>query len=300
MLRLGEGPRFSSDFRRLGFVEVLSVTHAVSRSWRGLVLAIALLSLTACAHRPPASDKAAVAAYEERDDPLEPLNRTMFKVDQGMEAVLFRPIVWTYRKILPEWVRRRITLLMDNVRAPITLVNDLLQGEGKRASITFGRIVMNTTLGLGGMFDVATRNGLPGHTEDFGQTLAVWGLQPGSYLYLPVLGPTGIRDGIGLAVDSFAFDWVAWYSYNPHNLQWVQYAELGVTLVDTKSETQETTDELKKSSIDYYAALRSAYRQYRAKEIRNGRPAPTGETPNFEGEEGDPFAEEPSAATKKP
>lgn len=276
------------------------MTHAVPRAWRGLVLVFALLSLTACATRPPASDKAAVAAYEERNDRLEPLNRAMFKVDQGLDTVLIRPVVWVYRQIIPAWVRQRITLLLDNVHAPVTLVNDILQGEGKRATVTFSRILMNTTLGLGGMFDVASRNGLPEHTEDFGQTLAVWGVQPGTYLYLPILGPSGIRDGMGLAVDSFGFDWVAWYSYNPHNLQWVQYAEFGLTLIDAKSETQATTDELKKSSIDYYAALRSAYRQYRAKEIRNGRPAPAGSMPTFDTDEGDPFAEEKPAATKKP
>ena len=103
-------------------------------------------------------------------------------------------------------------------------------------------------------------------------------------------------------VDNFAFDPITWYSYNPHNMQWVQYAELGMQLVDAKSTTKDTTDELKKSSIDYYAALRSSYRQYRAKEIRNGAPPPPGSMPDIDGDEGDPFAEEKPAPTaaKKP
>jgi len=263
---------------------------------RGLALAAAVLMLAGCATKPPATDKAALAAYEERNDRAEPFNRAMFSVDQKLDAVLFRPIAWTYRKVIPLFIRKRITLVLDNVRAPVTFVNDLLQGEGTRAGQTLSRIMINTTIGLGGMFDVATTHAkIPRHTEDFGQTLAVWGVGEATYLYLPGLGPSGVRDGFGLAVDSFGFDPIAWYTYNPHNMQWVQYAQLGLTVVDVKANTMDTTDELKKSSIDYYAALRSTYQQYKARETRNGRPGPAGETPDFDSEGGDPFAAEPEA-----
>jgi phospholipid-binding lipoprotein MlaA len=225
----------------------------------------------------------------------------MFSFDQALDAVLIRPIAWTYREVVPLFIRKRISLVLENVRAPVTLVNDVLQGEGTRAGQTLSRIMINTTIGLGGMFDVASSKAhIPPHTEDFGQTLTVWGVGEPTYLYLPVLGPSGVRDGFGLAVDSFLFDPIAWYSYNPHNMQWVQYAQLGLTLVDVKSSTMDTTDELKKSSIDYYAALRSTYRQYKAKETRNGRPAPADEMPGFDDEDGDPFAAEPETPKTKP
>jgi phospholipid-binding lipoprotein MlaA len=249
-------------------------------------------ALGGCATRPPASDPAAVRAFAETNDRLEPLNRAMFDFDRGLDAAVVRPIAWTYLKVTPRQARDGVTNVLNNLRSPITLVNDVLQGQGTRAWITFERLVLNSTIGLAGLFDVAARMGIKGHTEDFGQTLAVWGVGPGTYLYLPLLGPSGLRDGFGLGVDTFGFDPVAWYSYNPHNIQWIQWADLAAELVDAKANTMSTTDELRKSSIDYYAALRSAYRQYRAKEIRNGAPPPASEMPSFDDENGDPFAPE--------
>jgi phospholipid-binding lipoprotein MlaA len=269
---------------------------------RALILAASLLMvLSGCATRPEASDKAATAAFNETNDRLEPLNRTMFRFDEGLDAVLIHPLVWVYDTVIPGFVRRRVTMILDNVRSPITFVNDVLQGEPHRAGETLARLMINTTVGLGGMFDVANSSAhIRPHTEDFGQTLAVWGVKSGSYLYLPLLGPSSIRDGVGLAVDEYGFDPIAWYSYNPHNMQWVQWAELGAELIDAKSTTKSTTDELKKSSIDYYATLRAAYWQYRAKEIRNGKPAPASEMPNFDSEEGDPFADPGTAPAANP
>ena len=261
----------------------------ISRVPYALVL-IAALALSACASRP--TDPAALRAYEETNDRWEPLNRTMFDVDQALDAALIRPVAWTYREVTPAFMQRGVGNALDNLRSPMTFVNDVLQGEGNRAAITLGRLVINSTIGIAGLFDVAKGMGMPGHTEDFGQTLAVWGVGDGTFLYLPILGPSSIRDGFGLGVDAFVFDPIAWYSYNPHNNQSVQWYVLGATLVDAKASTMATTDELKKSSIDYYAALRSAYRQYRAKEIRNGAPVPAGEMPSFDDEEGDPFAPE--------
>ena len=264
------------------------MTAAIAR----LLALAAIVLLAGGATKPPASDAAGLRALREINDPWEPTNRFLFKFDQGLDAVLIRPVAWTYREIVPQPAREGVTHVLNNVRSPVTLVNDILQGQGTRAGITLWRLVINTTVGLGGLFDVAAKMGVPGHTEDFGQTLAVWGAGEGPFLYLPILGPNGVRDGIGLGVDTFGFDPISWYSYNPHNLQWVQWAYLGAELVDAKANTMSTTDELKKSSIDYYAALRSAYRQYRAKEIRNGAAPPAGSMPSFDDEDGDPFAPE--------
>lgn len=246
--------------------------------------------LAGCATRPPASDAAAVAAFEETNDQLEPFNRAMFGVDQTLDAVLIRPIVSTYRFIVPEPGRRGFDNFLRNLRSPITFANNLLQGNFKRAGDTVGRFIVNSTFGVLGFADVAADLGTPYHYEDFGQTLASWGVGEGSYLYVPIFGPNTIRDGFGMLVDNYTFDPVTWYDYGK-NPGWVKWSYLGALLIDTKSETRTVTDELKASSIDYYAALRAAYRQNRAKEIRNGAAAPT---PKFKSGEADPFAAEPA------
>lgn len=240
-----------------------------------MALALALVfSLAACATKPPATDPIALAAYEEAKDPLEPMNRVMFKVDAGLDKVLVRPIIKSYRFVVPEQGRQHIDIFVNNLHTPITFVNDVLQGQITRAGITLGRFVVNTTIGFFGFFDVGEKMGMPYHSEDFGQTLAVWGLGDGPYVYVPLLGPSTFRDGAGFAVDSFLVDPLAWYDRGDGRMAWVQWANLGLVYVDTKDMTMDVLDELKKSSLDYYAALRSSYRQIRAKEIRNGAPPP--------------------------
>jgi phospholipid-binding lipoprotein MlaA len=259
---------------------------------RLIAAGLAAAAIAGCATVPPATDTAARAAFEESNDRLEPLNRALFGVDQVLDAVIIRPISWSYREIVPAPARRGVTNFLRNLRAPITFANDLLQGEVKRAGFTVGRFLVNTTVGVAGFADVGADMGIPYHYEDFGQTLAVWGVKEPTYVYVPILGPSGLRDGFGLAVDNFAFDPVTWYSY-ADNPSWPFMAYFGALVVDLKASTMEATDELKKSSIDYYAALRSAYQQNRAKEIRNGAPAPL---PELNDEEGDPFARGPAAA----
>ncbi|MDX2225239.1 MAG: VacJ family lipoprotein [Rhodospirillaceae bacterium] len=254
------------------------------RCWGILAIAVAV---AACASTPPASDPVARAAYEEANDPLEPFNRAMFSVDMALNAAFIRPVAWTYREVVPEPARRGVTNFLRNLRSPITFANNLLQGDLDRAGVTVGRFALNTTGGLLGFVDVAESAGLPYHYEDFGQTLAVWGATNDTYLYVPIFGPTGVRDGLGLAVDNFAFDAVSWYSY-ADNPGWVQWAYFGTLLIDIKAGTMQATDELEKSSIDYYAALRSAWRQNRDSQIRNGAPAPLPDMDN--GDAPDPFA----------
>ncbi len=249
-----------------------------------MIAAAALaLGLSACASTKTPEAAADVA---ETNDHLEPFNRAMFKVDQGLDAVVVRPVAWTYRKVVPGFARRGVTNFLRNLRSPITFANDVLQGDMNHAGETMGRFLINTTVGIGGLGDPATDLGVPYHYEDFGQTLAVWGVDSGSYLYLPIIGPTSVRDGFGLAVDNFAFDPVTWYSY-ADNPGWVQWAYFGTLLIDIKADTMPVTDELKASSIDYYASLRAAYQQNRAKEVRNGAAAPL---PSMSTEDGDPFA----------
>lgn len=233
-----------------------------------------MASLSACATRPPATNAMALAAYEEADDPLEPMNRAMFSVDATLDKALIRPVIQGYRLIVPRQGRKGIYNFVNNLRSPVTLANDILQGEFTRAGITLGRVVVNTGMGFFGFFDVGEKLGLERHTEDFGQTMGVWGVPEGPFVYVPLLGPSSVRDGAGLAVDAFLIDPLTWYSRGDGAAGWVQWAYLGTTYVSTKDAVMDPLDELKKSSLDYYAALRSSYRQIRAAEIRNGAPPP--------------------------
>lgn len=257
---------------------------------RTVFLFVAAISLGACASKPPASNPDALRAYEENNDPLEPWNRAMMQLDQGLDTVFFDPIVTGYKTVVPDPGRRSVSKAIRNFRSPITFANDLLQGEGRRAGTTLRRFLINSTVGFFGFFDVAEEWGLPYHYEDLGQTMAVWGIGEGPYLYVPILGPSGARDLSGYTVDVYTFDPMAWVGY-ADNPFWWQLAYFGGVAIDLKSINEGALDEFKASSVDYYAALRSAYRQNRAKEIRNGAPAPLPAFEDYDEDgDGDPFS----------
>lgn len=253
---------------------------------RAVLPLVALVALSACADKPPASNPEDLRAYEELNDPLEPWNRSMHQIDQGLDTVIFNPTIAVYQTIIPGPGRKGVTNVFRNFRSTITFANDILQGEVRRAVTTLGRFVINSTVGLFGLFDIAARMGLPYHSEDFGQTFAVWGMGEGPYLYLPILGPSGGRDLTGYAIDNLGIDAMAWVG-RADNPFWWQIAYFGALATDTKSNAKPVLDELKASSVDHYAALRSAYRQNRAKEIRNGAPAPLPDFEDYDDEDGD-------------
>lgn len=225
------------------------------------------LALGACATRP--TDPEELAHFKEVNDPLEPLNRAIFEFNQAADTVVLRPLAIGYRTVVPRGARAGIRNFINHLEAPMVLLNDLLQGEGLRARDTFGRFMTNTILGLGGLIDVASDAGIPYHEEDFGQTLAVWGVGPGPYLVLPLYGPSSVRDGIGDGVDAVV-DPVSRYIRDEYGLEGAAVRYM-VDTVDWRAANLEIIDDLKRSSIDFYAATRSAYRQQRANEIRNGR-----------------------------
>ncbi len=225
------------------------------------------LALVGCASRPDPADPEAVAEFEQTNDPLEPLNRGMFVVNDGLDTLVLRPAAEAYRIFIPPEIRTSVRNMLGNLRSPVILLNDVLQGETQRAGTTLGRFVLNTTLGVGGLFDVATGYGLPGHGEDFGQTLAVWGAGEGPYLFLPALGPSNPRDLVGTGVDAVSnpFTWISGGAW----LDTATAARIGLQVLDTREGLIEPLDALRQGSLDPYAALRSAYRQRRAAEIRN-------------------------------
>lgn len=211
-------------------------------------------------------------AQEDVRDPLEPLNRGIFQVNRVMDGLVLEPAARIYRMTTPQFFRTGVSNFLANLRTPVVLVNDLLQGEFARAELTLGRFMMNTILGLGGVIDVGGKLGMPDrHYEDFGQTLAVYGVGSGPFLMLPLLGPSNGRDAVGRVVD-LAFDPFSVLSVTDVGVASteVSLARTGAEILSFREETIEEFEELERSSIDLYAAVRTLYGQFRANEVRNG------------------------------
>ena len=161
-----------------------------SRIWTiGFLAAFVLAGVAGCATKPPASDPEALAAYEQNDDPLEPMNRKLYAVNNTLDTYALKPIAQGYAAVVPRTVRNHIGDVLSNLHTPVVFINDILEAKSRRAGDSLVRFVVNSTLGVGGIFDVASGWGYPSHEADFGITLAIWGVGPGPFLYLPVLGP---------------------------------------------------------------------------------------------------------------
>ena len=254
---------FSADFRNgvlgyvFGLVFFASAAHAVSLDDQVVV-----------AERVPPFIAQAFAD-DDANDPLEEMNRVVFDFNEQAYAIILRPVAEVYKERVPETVRDGIGNALHNLSTPVTVANNLLQGDIREALGNFAKFVVNTFLGFGGMSDVAGDMGDPVRRKDFGQTLAVWGLHEGFYLVLPVLGPSNPRDAVGIVVDQF-LDPVAIYAYNDTDLNAYTYATMSATAVDEYAGVVDELDQIKRTSVDYYAAIRSMYRQRRAAQINNG------------------------------
>ena len=246
--------------------------------WVGAVSAVPLL-VAGCATQPPADDPDAVAAYDEVNDAAEPTNRVIFNVNDGVDTVAIKPAAKGYRWSIPDGGRRGVANFLDNLRSPINLANDLLQGKPTRARDTVARFIINSTLGVAGFFDFAGDQGIKGHREDFGQTLAVWGVGEGGHVVLPLLGPSSPRDATGLVVDVF-LDPLTYLAPT-----WLLVSRAVVRGIDEREEVLDTLEEIKSTSIDYYATIRSLYRQRREDQIRDGAPPPVIPLPGLSLEE---------------
>lgn len=233
-----------------------------------LVCMCGAVLLGGCATRPPESDPVALAEYKETNDPIEPLNRYFFAINSLIDAFVLKPAAVLYDWSLPKPVKNSVRSFFNNLETPVTLANDIFQGEWGRAKTTTTRFAINTTAGIGGLIDWASPMGYPYHSEDFGQTLAVHGVGSGPYLYLPVLGPSNPRDGIGYAADTMMNPMT--YVLRGHDK--VRFILFTSNAIDRRSRAIEVLDEIERSSVDYYASLRSLSRQRRADEIRNGKP----------------------------
>ncbi len=198
-------------------------------------------------------------------DPLEEANRRVFAGNRVVDRYLFDPLTLAYAKVLPGPVKRGVRNVFSNLDSPKVAVNDVLQLEWKDASVAVSRFVMNSTMGIAGIFDVAERLGLAKHRSDFGQTLALAGTPRGPYLMLPLFGPSSLRDAVGGVVDLAISP--ATYFLAPGML----FSYGGGMGLAKREENYQALNALESSSIDFYSALRSAYEQHRAGEVWSRR-----------------------------
>jgi phospholipid-binding lipoprotein MlaA len=212
-----------------------------------------------------------------QNDPWEKTNRDIFALDVKLDHAVARPIAKGYRAVVPEFARDGVHNALTNLNAPVILANDVLQGDGDKAVNTFGRIVINSTVGIGGLIDVATKLGIPYHDNDFGITLGKAGSAEGSYLVLPFAGPMPPRDLLGSAVDT-AFDPLTYGKWHGKDTQMVIRFGLGV--LDSRTSQLDAVETIERSSIDFYATTRNLYRQSRNAKINEGKPG-TDDLPNL-------------------
>jgi len=209
-------------------------------------------------------------------DCFEGLNRATFSLNQGLDKTIFKPVAKGYRK-LPSGVRTVTSNALLNLSSLITIPNNVLQGDFKKAGINTGRFIVNTTVGILGLFDVAEKMDFPEYErEDYGQTFGAWGVGPGCYVVLPVLGPSTVRDLTGSFVNLLGGD--PYYNVSTHgNNEYLNdslYMKTKVLSgVDFRAKNLESIDNLEKNSLDFYASVRSLYLQDRQQKVTNSNPS---------------------------
>ena len=229
------------------------MTCRALRSCREIVIGAAMLAASGCA--------TTTTGPVDPADPWEPANRVFYTFNDKLDRALLEPVANLYLK-LPQGLRDSIHNFFDNAAYPGTVLNQLLQGKFEPAMEGSARFVFNTTLGIGGLFDVATGFGLERADEDFGQTLAAWGMDEGSYIYYPLLGPSSVRDTPGIVVDVLT-DALTYMASLPLTL---------IQFVDQRASLAGAVELRDESAFDPYIFTREAYRQRRAYLVHDGNP----------------------------
>lgn len=240
----------------------MAVSMKARNEWnRTIVIAglAALMGLAGCANLPP---------EEEVSDPLEPVNRVVDRFNDRVDRVLFKPAAQAYEFVVPSLARRSVTNFFGNLGEPVVIVNDFLQGKFKQGFSDTGRLFVNSTLGVGGLFDPATQMGLRRHNEDFGQTFGYWGIGEGWYLVLPLLGPSTVRDSAGLLA-AYQLDPVA-----QHDEVRERNSLTALRTIDTRAQLLSASKVRDTAALDPYLFTREAYRQLRWNRIHDGQPPP--------------------------
>ena len=243
------------------------------RLFRSLPLLAAAVMLaamqTGCANKPPADDPDAVAEYIQTNDPMEPTNRVFYAINDGLDTVILRPLAVAYKYVVPDVVRSHVHNVLSNLSAPVALFDDMMQAHPRRAGDSRRRLVVNSTVGVGGIFDVATGWGWPKHETDAGMTLAIWGLPEGPFLFLPVLGPSSPRDATGFVAD-VAMDPLSWVGQGAvvSASGWARYS---LSAISVRADLLVDLDKVKEQALDPYATIRSLYQQHRQSQIEDVR-----------------------------
>ncbi|EME69608.1 surface lipoprotein [Paramagnetospirillum caucaseum] len=233
-----------------------------------MAAAMALSMVSACATLPEDPEDRAEA--EAVNDPLEPTNRAIYDVNVFLDSNLAEPVAQAYHDVAPNWFRQALHNLLANLQEPYTAGNDLLQGNPAAAADALGRFFINSTFGMLGTQDVvAESGGAKRHKTDLGVTFAVWGVEEGPYLMLPFFGPSNLRDGAGRAADFFVSP--TGQVFATQGLDVINNVTMGTDIVDTRAEHLDTMREIRRTSLDEYAAIRSLYRQFRAASLQAAR-----------------------------
>ncbi len=214
---------------------------------------------------------AGCAAAPSKVDPLEPMNRALYQVHDALDSAVVKPVAEGYEAIIPKFVRTAFSNVFYNIDDLFSAVNGLLQGKLDKAGNDLGRVMTNTLFGLGGLIDVATEAGIERGNEDFGQTFAVWGFPQGPYLFIPLFGPTTVRDGTGVLV-RIALGPVGYIPDVP-----VRNSIYGLGYVDLRAQALDAGDILNQAALDRYTFIRNAYLQRRRYLIYDGKPPPESE-----------------------
>ena len=208
------------------------------------------------------------ANYEPPGDPLEPLNRKFYAINNTLDHYVLRPAAIGYVDVVPVRVRGHVHNMLSNLGNPAQFANDVLQAHPRKAGNTFMRMMINSTVGIGGIFDVAKGWGYADHDNDFGLTLADWGVGSGPFLFLPVLGPSDPRDGIGYGINSI-LDPLTWASFGGSRTLGISRFVIGA--VDSRARVLGSTNTIERDALDPYATYRSLYQQYRVAQVQDAR-----------------------------
>jgi phospholipid-binding lipoprotein MlaA len=229
---------------------------------------LAVLSVAACTSA--SSDTTARSEVEQQGDPAEGVNRTVYGANSYIDRNALKPVAMAYKNNIPSGVRGGIHNVLDTLEQPVTAINDVLQAAPERALTTAGRFVVNATVGGLGIFDVATDWGLPGHHSDYGETFGVWGVPPGPFIMLPLLGPSNARDAVGTVI-GFVADPLAVVAGASTAATAINAGKTATDVVATRSDRLGTLDPTLDKALDPYATLRSLSQQHRASQVSDGK-----------------------------
>ena len=251
---------------------------------QGLAGAVALVLLAGCASAPGADPR----------DPWERYNRSMYSFNEAVDTAVLKPVATACRDVLPQPVRTGVSNFFGNLGDAWSFVNNILQAKPEGALHSFWRVVINSTMGLGGVLDPATEMRLQRHREDFGQTLGYWGVPAGPYFVLPLFGPSTLRDAAALPVDAYGS------AVGHVNDVSVRNSLIGVNVIQTRASLLTTTDFLESAALDKYSFQRDAFLQKRRNEIHDGNPPQDEERYDLEEEGGAAPAPAGSDAAPQP